>query len=372
MKKIGLGIIGCGHVSRHHARGYLSHPEIEIVATCDIFKAKAIERAREWGAKRVYTDYHEILRDSKVDLVGIYTNPLSTHKSIAIEAAEAGKHISCQKPMALSIKDADQVIDTVRRTGIKYQYSEPDIWLPAITRIKEMIDAGDIGQPRYISLIPSQNSPVISSVHGRQLTPERYAKLKREHYIRVACRRRILQKEPHLLERGDLELYDLEDVWIGHVVHWTAAVYYLFGVVEKVTAIKGSPVDILNSIPVIGWKHSVENRFGAWIGPSAGWSIWSRIDLLGSKGLLSLTNWLGGKNCITLHQRKNTIETNTVQNLGYFWPTTRLMARNHIDSIIMDKEPKLSVEDGKEILRFALAIGKSAKEEKTISINDLE
>ena len=122
-KKFKLGIVGCGNRSKTIIGALNSVPDIEIVALCDIVEHKMGQRAEliKNGPKpRFYTDMQKMFKQDDLDAVAIIT-PNYTHKEYVIAALEAGKNVFCEKPMALTVKDCNLMIDAVKRTGKSLQ-----------------------------------------------------------------------------------------------------------------------------------------------------------------------------------------------------------------------------------------------------------
>jgi len=109
VKPIGIGIVGCGRISDLHQLGYRGRDDARIVAVCDTRKSHAAAKAKAWGVDRVYTDYARRREDRDVDAVELLT-PHHLHCPMTVEACRAGKHVSVQKPMALSAAEADRMI----------------------------------------------------------------------------------------------------------------------------------------------------------------------------------------------------------------------------------------------------------------------
>ena len=115
MDRVRLAIVGCGNISQLNAPGYLQHPRCDVVVLCDTEPERAKRRAREWGiSPRVYSDLTQVLDDGAVDAVELLT-PTWLHADQIVAALQAGKHVSCQKPLAISIAEADRIADTVAR-----------------------------------------------------------------------------------------------------------------------------------------------------------------------------------------------------------------------------------------------------------------
>jgi predicted dehydrogenase len=120
--KLNIGIIGCGGIANQKhlpSLAKVSHLG-EMTAFCDIVEERAIKAAQEYGTKnaKVYTDYKELLQDDAIDVVHVLT-PNLQHSFITVDALEAGKHVMCEKPMAINSKEAQDMIDAANRTGKK-------------------------------------------------------------------------------------------------------------------------------------------------------------------------------------------------------------------------------------------------------------
>jgi predicted dehydrogenase len=121
-KKLKIGIIGCGGIAdMKHFPSLSALSELcEMVAFCDVIEVRASEAARKYGREnaKVYTDYKELLKDEAIDVVHVLT-PNLYHSFITVDALEAGKHVMCEKPMAINSLEAKIMLDTANRTGKK-------------------------------------------------------------------------------------------------------------------------------------------------------------------------------------------------------------------------------------------------------------
>ncbi|MEW2523075.1 Gfo/Idh/MocA family protein [Actinacidiphila alni] len=143
---VAIGIIGCGNISRKHVRGHLSVPErATIAAVADVDAAVAAERAQQAGGARVFTDYRELLEDGGVDAVDICL-PHHLHAEAIVAAAEAGKHVLCEKPLCLTVAEAGRIADAVRAAGVTLMCAHNQLTLPAVARAKELIGSGALGR----------------------------------------------------------------------------------------------------------------------------------------------------------------------------------------------------------------------------------
>lgn len=129
--KLKVGIIGCGGIAYQKHMPALAKAEdlAEMVAFCDIVQEKADKAAKEFGGEhaKVYTDYKELLKDKSIDVVHVLT-PNLQHSFITIDALEAGKHVMCEKPMAINSAEAGKMLDAAKRTGKKLTIGYQNRW----------------------------------------------------------------------------------------------------------------------------------------------------------------------------------------------------------------------------------------------------
>ena len=151
MNPIRAAIVGCGRISDLHQLGYRGREDARIVAVCDSNRARARQKAREWGVEKVYTDYQQVLEDKEVDLVELLT-PHYLHCPMTVQACQAGKHVSVQKPMALSAAEADEMIAAAGKTGVMLRVYETFVYYAPAVRARQMIEAGEIGDIRAVRL----------------------------------------------------------------------------------------------------------------------------------------------------------------------------------------------------------------------------
>ena len=119
MDKVRIGIIGCGGIANgKHMPALKKLPQVEMVAFCDIIEEKAIKAAKEYGVPgaKVFTDYKQLLEEKDIDVVHVLT-PNKQHSFITVDALEAGKHVMCEKPMAINSAEAKKMLDAAHRTG---------------------------------------------------------------------------------------------------------------------------------------------------------------------------------------------------------------------------------------------------------------
>lgn len=151
MNPINVGFIGAGRISDLHAMGYKGRKDARIVAVCATTQENAKRKADEWGAEKIFTDYKELLKDPDIDLVEILT-PHHMHEEMTIEACRAGKHVSLQKPMSITISEADNMIKAADEAGVILRIYENFVFYEPYRIAKNMVDSGEIGEPQMIRL----------------------------------------------------------------------------------------------------------------------------------------------------------------------------------------------------------------------------
>jgi predicted dehydrogenase len=145
--KVRFGLIGCGDIARKRVAPALRDSSVcELTAISRAQAQLAESFAREFGAKRFYPDWRDLLHDEEVQAVYVAT-PVYLHAEQTIAAAKAGKHVLCEKPMALNTPECDRMIEACRHNGVKLGVAYYRHFYPVIRRAHEIIQAGEIGTP---------------------------------------------------------------------------------------------------------------------------------------------------------------------------------------------------------------------------------
>lgn len=150
-KVIKIGIIGCGGIANgKHMPALSKIPGVELVAFCDIAVEKAEQAAKQYGipGAGVFENYKDLLAIEEIEAVHVCTPNLS-HSFITVDALEAGKHVMCEKPMAVTAVEAKAMVDAARRTGKKLTIGYQNRFRPDAMFMKQEADKGTFGDIYY-------------------------------------------------------------------------------------------------------------------------------------------------------------------------------------------------------------------------------
>lgn len=149
MTTVGVAIIGAGQIAlANHLPGLKLLPNARLVALCDSDENTLRRASEQTGIKAAFTDYEKLLDHDGVDAVVIAT-PNITHPVIAIAAARAGKHVMCEKPLALNLADALAMLRAAEEANVRHMTAFTYRFVPAMRYMKHLIDSGAIGAPHH-------------------------------------------------------------------------------------------------------------------------------------------------------------------------------------------------------------------------------
>jgi myo-inositol 2-dehydrogenase/D-chiro-inositol 1-dehydrogenase len=140
-----VGIVGAGFVGDiHYAafKGWVPNAEVAAIAS----PHNASKFATERGIPHAYDDYREMLKDKEISVIDIGI-PNDLHCQVAVDAAKAGKHVIIEKPLCVTLEEADLMIETCQKAGVLLMYAEELLFAPKYVRVKSLIEEGAIGEP---------------------------------------------------------------------------------------------------------------------------------------------------------------------------------------------------------------------------------
>lgn len=146
MSQVGIGIIGCGRISESHLQGIAKLPDVQPVCMADVNAEAAQARAEQYGAPKWVTDYHELLALPEVDAVVVCV-PTFLHAEIVCAAAAAGKHVLCEKPIAMTMADAVRMTEACAAADVRFMVGFVRHFSTEWLKLREIITSGRIGRP---------------------------------------------------------------------------------------------------------------------------------------------------------------------------------------------------------------------------------
>ena len=157
--KIGIGVIGTGRIGKLHIQ-HLSQniPDADLIAICSLDTETTESLSVQFNIPKVTTDYKSLLTDPKIDGV-IVASSTDTHVEICQAAAKAGKHIFCEKPIALDLEQIDETLAIVKRADVKFQVGFNRRFDVNFMRVREAISAGEIGEPHILRITSRDPAP---------------------------------------------------------------------------------------------------------------------------------------------------------------------------------------------------------------------
>lgn len=353
--KLRIAFIGAGRIADLHALGYQDNPDSEIYAVCDADAEWGARRAEEWGAARSLTDYHELLADPAVEGVEVLT-PHHLHEHMAVAALQAGKHVSLQKPMALTLAEADSIVRAAKASEKVFRVFENYRYYPPYVRAKEMLDAGEIGEPVTLRMKVIGGNPK----YGWHVPAKSWA-----------------WRFNEALSGGGSSMFDHGYHMFSIGMWFLGAVEEVFSWIERTEIALGVAID---SPAVVIWRSREGKRLGQWeTVNSIDLHVRSRyysndewVEITGTRGVI----WINRCTGQMLEQPPLVIyrdgETRAVHDIESDWGASFAAGtRAWLKAIREGGQPELSADEGREVLRFALAAQLSSREGRPVRLEEL-
>ena len=157
--KIGVGVIGTGRIGKLHIEHLAQNiPEAELIALCSLDLPGAEVLAEQFNVPKVTSDYTALLADPKVAAV-LVASATDTHVEISQAAAQAGKHVFCEKPISLDLGQVDETLAIVEKAGVKFQVGFHRRFDASFMRIREAVTSGEIGEPHIMRITSRDPAP---------------------------------------------------------------------------------------------------------------------------------------------------------------------------------------------------------------------
>ena len=158
MDKVRVGIIGSAFSSNIHAESFGEVPEAVLVAACSPNRAHVEDFARKWKIPATATDYRKLVERKDIDVV-VVGIPNDLHRAVVVAAAEAGKHVILEKPIAHTLEDAEVMLRAAKKHKIKLMYAETICFTPKYVRAKQLVTEGAIGKLYMVKQSEKHSGP---------------------------------------------------------------------------------------------------------------------------------------------------------------------------------------------------------------------
>ncbi|UCF61930.1 MAG: Gfo/Idh/MocA family oxidoreductase [Anaerolineaceae bacterium] len=356
MKPIRVAIVGCGRISDLHALGYRGCEDVRIVAVCDPRRKRAQEKAKAWGVEKVLAKYQEVITDTDVDLVELLV-PHHLHAEMTIAACEAGKHVSVQKPMALTISETDQMISAAERAGVVLRVYENFVFYPPFVEAKRLIERGEIGEPQMIRL--------------------HYNSGTRDTGWRVSLTAWLWRFDEKRSGGGPL-VFD-------HGYHLFSLAHHLMGEVEQVYAwidrSRIMPTKYVDGPATIMFQFKAPRRYGVMdfaYTPeiridSHYYADDNRVEIIGDRGILFINRCTARTIDLPELMMFRDGMTIPIPIERVEWHDSFVDCTHHLIDVLKGKgKPVLDGQTGKAVLRFSLAAHQSARTGQAIRPEDVD
>lgn len=336
MKKLNVGIIGAGRIGQVHAKSITYHiPQAKIVAISDIYYEGAKRVAESLGIPNAYEDYHEILNNPEIDAVLICSST-DTHADIAVEAAEAGKHIFCEKPVDLTVAKIKKVISAVEKAGVKLQIGFNRRYDHNFAEIKRLANDGKLGKLQTIKI--TSRDPEPPSID----------------YVKVSGGI-FLDMTVHDFDMARFIGGEVEEVYANAAVTVDEAI--------------GEAGDVDTALIALKFKNGaigvIDNCRKACYGYD------QRLEVFGTGGQASAANDTP-TNVSYINENGNMTDKPLYFFLERYMQSFTDEMTEFINAVQNDELTKTTVNDGLEALRLGLAAKLSVKEHRPVKLSEIE
>lgn len=344
-KNLKYALIGCGRISPNHIAAAKAN-ELNIVAICDIVEENMEDKAKKFelpeSVKR-YTDYKEMLQTEKPQLVAICTES-GKHAAIALDCIEAGCNVIIEKPIALSIADADAIIEAAKKKGVKVCTNHQNRFNKAIVKIRDAVDKNRFGKLFYgtAHIRWNRDWEYYGRADWRGTWAQDGGALMNQCIHNIDLLNWMMGKEPvevfAYTDRLNHPYIQAEDLGIALVRFANGS----YGIIEGTTDIY--PSNLEETLYLFGEKGTVK---------------------AGGKSVNVIEEWRFSDALDDSEEVKKQFNENPPNVYGFGHTP---LYTDVIDAIQNDRDPYVTGEDGKRALELVLAIYKSAAEGKPVKL----
>lgn len=339
-EKLRFGLIGCGRVAPRHAQSLQQLSQAELVAVADVIESRAEHFHKDYGADP-YTDYRALLDRKDIDVITICT-PSGLHAQMGIEAAQAGKHIIVEKPISLSTKDADALIQAASDAGVKLCVVLQNRFNPPMQDLYHAVHGGKLGRL------------MLGNATVRWYRPQSY------------------------YEDGWHGTWSMDGgALMNQSIHHIDALQWLMGDVESVYSMTGTLAHQMEAedvgVAVLRFKNGA---LGGIEGSTLTYpqNLEGSVAIFGEHGSLKVGGTALNRKVIwkidgELEKEQELITADLVDPPSVYGSSHKLVVEDMIDSVLQDRQPKTHGKEGRRSLALVEAIYNSARIRQAVQVN---
>lgn len=335
-KQINIAIIGAGRIGKLHAEN-LAHriKNARPAAITDVIVDAARQTANELQIPIVETDYKRVLADKTIDAVLICSST-NTHAQIIQEAAEAGKHVFCEKPVDLNLQRIQAVLECVEKSGVKFQVGFNRRFDVNFSRLKEKLSAGEIGTPHILRITSRDPAP----------PPLDYVKISGGIFLDMTIHDFDMAR--FLTGSEVVEVYAIGDALIDPAFKQAG--------------------DIDTAIITLKFENGVIGTIDN--SRQAAYGYDQRVEIFGSKGMLQANNTTPDQ-VVLLNQQAVLASKPHYFFLERYREAYVAEIQAFVDAVLNDTDPPVTGIDGLAPLKIGLAAKKSLAEERAVRLEEI-
>ena len=337
MDKLKLCLIGAGRAGMVHARNYqFEISNTKIVAVVDANKKVAEEAAKELNTSNFFIEFEEALAGVEFDAVCIGA-PTFVHAEAVIKAANAGKHIFCEKPLSTTLKEAEQMENAIKRNQVKFQIGFMRRFDQNFLKAKKIIEQGEIGTPILVKSVG----------RGPGLPPKWYFDIKRSNGLLAEVNSHDFDSMRWLIGSDYEQAYAIADNF-------------------KCPQYKEEFPDFYDTAAVsVRFKNKVLGLIDGCCPATYGYD--ARMEILGTEGMLQIGSQQASS--VLVWNKKSQLIKEGNKSWRILFKDAYLEEDKHFANCILhNEEPKVNIEDGKKAIEIVIAANKSIKTGQPVKI----
>ena len=334
--KIRIGVIGTGRMGKLHIEHLAQNiPEAELLALCSLDTAGMNILAKQFNVPQTTDDYTKLLTDPEIDAV-LITSATNTHVEVSQAAAKAGKHIFCEKPIALDLKQIDETLAIVEKAGVKFQVGFQRRFDASFMRVRETIASGEIGEPHIMRITSRDPAP----------PPIEYIKVSGGIFLDMTIHDFDMAR--YLIADEVIEIYATGSVRIDPEI--------------------GAVDDIDTAVITLQFKNGVIATIDN--SRKAAYGYDQRVEVFGSKGMVTVANPL--TDTVTFSGRQATRAALPPYFFVERYKAAYLSELQAFCACIQERTPPpVTGEDGRVPVVMALAALKSFRENRPVRLSEI-